>query len=74
MSEDITKKSETEIVITTTEVKEEVYSKDLILKKIAERENLITETEADKAIWEARLTKAEELEVKTQDELAEVVE
>ena len=71
--ETITKQSETEIVIKTTEVKEEVYSKDLILIKISERKNLIAETEADKAIWEARLAKAEELEVKTTDELKETI-
>lgn len=72
--ETITKQSETEIVITTTEVKEEVYSKDLILTKITERMALIAETEADKAIWVARLEKAEELEVKTQEELAVTTE
>lgn len=71
--ENITKKSETEIVITTTEVKEEVYSKDTIITKIAECDALLNEVSSKKDTWVALLKEAVKLEVKTTDELAEVV-
>lgn len=71
--ETITKKSETEIAITTTEVKEEVYSKDTIITKIAECDALLNEVSSKKDTWVALLKEAVKLEVKTTDELAEVV-
>lgn len=69
MDKNITKYSDTEIVITTIEKKEEIYSKDLILSRIASCDSLIKETEVNKQTWVDLLKKTDELDVMTVIEL-----